>query len=53
MEHALKNYNFTLFSPLIDDKPPAQNSAFISMEFLFFLSAHTDKWELRGDPAYK
>lgn len=46
MEYALRNYSFTLFSLLVDDKTPAQNRAFASMEFLFFLSAHTDKWEL-------
>lgn len=47
MECALKkNYNFTLISLLVDNKTLAQKRAFTSIEFLFFLPVHTDKWEL-------
>lgn len=54
MECVKKNYrhsfNSTLFSPLAENKTLAQNRALAVMEFLFFLAAHIDKWELYENP---
>lgn len=50
MEYVKKNcrhsFNSILFSPLVENKTLAQNRAWAVMEFLFFLAAHIDKWEL-------
>lgn len=40
------SFNSILFSPLVENKTLAQNRALAVMEFLFFLAAHIDKWEL-------
>lgn len=54
MEYVKKNYrhsfNSILFSPLVENKTLAQNRALAVMEFLFFLAAHIDKWELYENP---